>query len=277
MRKQGANFLWLLILLALIFVIGALLIGGDILVFLAPRMEPMAWFGWIVLIALCVFQCFHIFRNVRQSKSASFRPGMLLFLIPVILILTVTPNPGTFGSLLNRAVKILVPADASVADARSGMETAESAPAGETGETAASGDESDPADLSPCTVEAETARFSPSDDRFSEYLRNTLEEVNGKTITVYGFVYTDASFPENTALVARTMVSCCAADASIVGFHVRLDPSADLSSGEWVRVTGIIRRFRMDYEGEQYDFPILTDGIILRCDAPDAENAYIYP
>ena len=48
---------------------------------------------------------------------------------------------------------------------------------------------------------------------FREYLHNTLEELVGKTVTVYGFVYSDDAFPENTVLVARMMITCCAADA----------------------------------------------------------------
>jgi len=281
MRKLVAEILWFCILLALILIMGYLLIGGDVLIFIAPRMVPMVWFGFAVLIALYVFQAFRIVKLVREKQFQGFgKTGMLLFVVPVVLLLTVMPSATTSGSLPNQNVKILTQSTESTAAVQADTMTQDeqSSP---TGAEPAKTFESVPvealASLNSCILEDETAYFNPSTDVFSDYLQNTLEELVGKTITVYGFVYTEDAFPADTVLVARMMVTCCAADAWIVGFHVKVDSSVDLAVNDWIRVTGTVRSFSMEYYGETYDFPILTDGIILRCEAPDAEDAYLYP
>ena len=48
MRKTATEILWLFILLALILIMGSLLIGGDILIFLAR-----AWCRWCGSGSLC--------------------------------------------------------------------------------------------------------------------------------------------------------------------------------------------------------------------------------
>ena len=282
MRKTATEFLWFGILLALILIMGYLLISGNVLLFIAPRMVPMAWFGLAVLIALFFYQALHIVRMIRRKEMCGAgKIGMLIFLVPVVLIATVMPDAGTTGSLPNQTVKIIATVDADETELAAQTERMETEQAGDM-------DEADDRDtkivesedidtLGACELMEETAYFNASEDAFSGYLQAPLEELLGKTVTVYGFVYVDNEFPEDTVLVARTMVTCCAADAAIVGFHVKVDPTVNLTANEWVRVTGTIHSARLPYYGEYYDFPVMTDGIILRCDTPDAEDAYLYP
>jgi hypothetical protein len=49
MRKAVGEVLWLLVLGAVTVIMGWLLFSGDILLYLAPRMVPMVWFGAFVL------------------------------------------------------------------------------------------------------------------------------------------------------------------------------------------------------------------------------------
>ena len=182
-----------------------------------------------------------------------------MFLVPVLLILTVVPNENTPGSLPNHNVTML----------------------NLTGESAAEAERAVQADtltgFMPCVLEDEHAIYDSKADLFSDYLHNTVEELAGRTITVYGFVYADESFPDNTVLVARLMISCCAADASIVGFHMQVEEGVALAQSEWIRVTGNIQSISLPYYGAVCDFPVLTNGIIVRCDTPDVDDVYIYP
>lgn len=266
MRKSGSEILWLAILLALILIMGSLLISGRILLFLAPRMVPMVWFGLAVLTALFAYQLFQILKAMRKKQwHGSMRLGMLLFCVPVVFILTVMPDGSTSSALPNHNVQMV-----SMAGESTGGNS-------DSNEAEISAQPDDGYGYSACVVEEERARFNSSVDLFSEYLHNTVDELLGKTITVYGFVYLDDSFPDNTILVSRLLITCCAADASIVGFHVKVEASNDLVQNEWVRVTGTVDSISLFYYDEMYDFPILTDGIILRCDEPDVEEAYLYP
>lgn len=296
MRNRGAQILWLVILLALVVIMGVLLIGGDILLYLSPRMAPVVWFGFIVLTVLSIYQLWQILMGPACHKKG-IRLGSLVFLIPIILILTVTPNDNTSAALPNQNVKLMSMAkndaletdedtvSASPLPSQTDEETAEAsqspAPAATRDETVKEETESvntiDASDALPCVFEEGTAAFDASTDKFSDYLYNSPEELSGKTVTLYGFVYTDESFPKNTVLVSRLFISCCAADASIVGFHVKVEKTDDFADDEWICVQGTAEVMKMEYDGVLYDFPILTDGTITRCEQPKAEEAYIYP
>ena len=270
MGKCGTKALWLFILLFLVIIVAEVLVSGDILLYLAPRMVPMVWFGLFILAGLSAFQCFELvqcFRHVNTEEQA--RLGILLFVLPVLLILTVKPNAETPGMLPNKTLK-MVSSISETGIAETQQET-------EQGIESIT-DELALEDYLPCVlVEDERAIFNVSTDLFSNYLLETAEALDGRTITVYGFVYYDESFPQHTVLVSRLMINCCAADAATVGFHVKIEVGSDLEINEWIRVTGTIQTIEMLYYGSYYSFPILTDGLILRCDAPDIEDAYIYP
>ncbi len=287
MRKRSVEILWFLILMALLLVMAYLLWGGGILLLLAPRMVPMVWFGFAVLLVLYVFQALQLVRGLRrQPGRGNGKASILMYIIPLLLFITVTPNQSTPGMLPNQNVSIMSLNSAEAASTADAGETTGPQPADATAQTNGSGAELDNAasvsaaevkNLASCVLDSETTSFHPSDDSFSKYLQSEVKNLIGKTITVYGYVYTSDSFPENTILIARTMIACCAADASIVGFHVKVDKDAGLVNNEWIRVTGTVRSFVMDYYGATYDSPILTDGLILRCDAPTIEDTYIYP
>jgi putative membrane protein len=270
MGKCGVKALWLVILLSLTAILFTALVSGDILLYLAPRMVPMVWFGFVVLAGLCAYQCLETIKCIRRAEtSAKFRLGTLLFFVPMIFILTAAPNTGTPGSLPNQNVRMV------------SLTAANSAGAAQEGSVQPSGNnaavKSGSSDFLPCVLGEERAFFDPSADRFRDYLYETADALAGRTITVYGFVYRDDTFSENIVLVSRLMITCCAADAATVGFHVQLEPGTSLERNEWIRVTGTIRIMEMPYYGNCYDFPVLTDGLILRCDAPDIGGAYIYP
>lgn len=259
MAKCGGRVFWLAVLLALTVIMGAMLISGDVLLYLAPRMVPMVWFGFAVLAVLCVHQGAEIVLCLRGgAKVGKARFGTLLFLIPILFILTAPPDAAAPGALPNQTVRLQTSGSAGAA------QPAADAPAATV-------------DYPPCVLEDERAFFNPDADLFEDYLRETVEDLDGRTVTLYGFVYRDESFAPDVVLVSRQMITCCAADASIVGFHVQVDPEIDLQLNEWIRVTGTIKTKNILYYEAYHDFPVLTDGLILRCDAPGAQDAYVYP
>ena len=50
-----------------------------------------------------------------------------------------------------------------------------------------------------------------------------VEDFEEDVITVFGYVYMNDTLPENTILVARQYVSCCMADASVIGYCVEVE------------------------------------------------------
>ncbi len=298
MRNRGAQFLWFVILLAFVAVMGILLVGGDILLYLSPRMVPVAWFGFAVMIFLAAFQLRQILSGTA-SHERKIRLSHLVFLIPIILMITVTPDENTSAALPNQNIKLVsmvkntpsaaesetntLPSPTTSAKPSEDSQEAQTSPMSSESPIEADEPQDEAADAMPasdavpCVLKSGTVPFDDATDSFSDMLYNSAEELAGKSVKLCGYVYKDDSFPENTVLLSRMYISCCAADASVVGFHVRVKNADDFENDEWICVQGTMQPFTMDYYGEQYELPILTDGTITRCDAPDAEEAYIYP
>ena len=290
MNRRSVEVLWLLVLAAMAFVTGLLLFSGDILLYLAPRMLPIAWFGFAMLCILAIFQLARLIRTQRQEFGKAARLYSLMFLIPLILFATVTPNEATAVTLTNPGVKVAGATQAAATPKPSRTPEATAVPG-----TADAGQETlaayetpevtpeptpapevateDVAALTPCTL---TEEGEAAADNFSNYVYTPIEELEGQRITLYGFVYKDNAFPDGTILVSRMLMTCCAADTSLVGFHVRVENTGDFENDEWIQVTGTVKAFEMEYEGDTYTMPVLTDGTIIRRSVP-AGDPYIYP
>jgi len=138
----------------------------------------------------------------------------------------------------------------------------------------------DIADMEPCVTADNmdaSETISSMAGEFREYMYKSLEEINGQEATLYGFVYKDDAFPQDTIAVSRMLISCCAADASLVGFHVKVEDVGKYEDDEWIVVTGVVMVGSMDYYEQHYEIPIITGGTVVKCESPEANQAYIYP
>ena len=292
MRKPVDGLIWLIILLSFSIVLGVLLIGGTITLYLAPRMVPVVWFGFCIFGILSIYQVVIIVRDMRAHKGGPMKLYSLVFLLPIFLLTTATPQASTpqmlpnqnigFGAIdtpdtAQRPSPSPKPAATPPEDI-SPFPDLESSPV--PAETSAPEEppmpEMDVADMPFCILNPDPIT-GQGYGSFADYMYLSMDELIGQEITVYGFVYQEDSFPLDTILVSRLMITCCAADAMVVGFHVRVEDANDFSSDEWIQVTGTVQRFAMEMYGETYELPILTGGTVTRCEAPPTEDAYIYP
>lgn len=97
------------------------------------------------------------------------------------------------------------------------------------------------------------------------------ERFNGQEADVIGFVYREATFPEDTFMVARFTISCCVADASAIGLPVVWQNAGDFPQDTWVRVRGVfeVGAFRGD------TVPVLHAAGVETVQQP--EHPYLYP
>jgi uncharacterized repeat protein (TIGR03943 family) len=93
----------------------------------------------------------------------------------------------------------------------------------------------------------------------------------GEEARVIGFAYRDERFAADQFMVARFVVSCCAADAAPLGLIVQWPDSQTLTDDQWVEVAGHIEPGR--FAGEA--MPILIADSITPTDIP--ERPYLYP
>jgi putative membrane protein len=98
-----------------------------------------------------------------------------------------------------------------------------------------------------------------------------INSFNGKQADIIGFVYREASFPDDQFMLARFTISCCVADSSAIGVPVKWDAAGDFPADTWLHITGAweVGEFR----GETV--PILNAVNIEQVEQP--EHPYLYP
>ncbi len=89
--------------------------------------------------------------------------------------------------------------------------------------------------------------------------------------TVVGFVYHDARYGDDAFMVTRFVVSCCVADAAVIGLVVRWPESADLADDQWVEVSGVF----VPSDLESWRSPVLAAQTVTSIDPPN--QPYLYP
>ena len=86
----------------------------------------------------------------------------------------------------------------------------------------------------------------------NENFENTYEDIYGNTndnigraINMKGFVYKQKGLDKDEFILSRILVSCCAADAQLVGVLCDYSRRKEFTEGTWVNIEGNIRRTRI--------------------------------
>jgi len=247
----------------------------ELEIYLSPKMMPMAIFGLICLAILFVFQQKQII-NEKAREQSKLRVSYILFMIPIIFFFSATPDSETINTLPNKSV------DISYAEQSESMMDVDEQNMQEDENTEIKSQDvkqvviSDINELPPCVLTDEV-RSSTEDSDFRKYLYYSIEKITSETVTMLGFVYKDESFPENTIILARQVISCCAADATISGYFVKVDNADELNENQWIEVKGTIAAIELEMYGSTRLYPVITDGKVIKCAAPSSKSAYIYP
>jgi putative membrane protein len=93
----------------------------------------------------------------------------------------------------------------------------------------------------------------------------------GQEATVTGFVYREEVFAADQFMVSRFVVTCCVADAAVLGLLVSWPNSLDLPLDTWVEVHGT---FRLS-QGAEEAMPMLQADRVMPTMAP--AQPYLYP
>lgn len=95
----------------------------------------------------------------------------------------------------------------------------------------------------------------------------------GKKIKVRGFALKKAMYiKEDQFVIGKYGISCCAADASYMGFFVDYDLSK-IEQDEWYEIEGVLEK---GIDGEGYDIMIIKAINVEKIDS-NKEKQYIYP
>ncbi|MEU7784813.1 TIGR03943 family protein [Amycolatopsis sp. NPDC049159] len=219
MKRETQNILLLLLGGALI----KIALNGDYLRYVKPAQQPWIITGGAVMVLLGAVAIVRDLLSVRTSRpdgeahpavvepgspddghghAHSARPAWLL-LVPVLAVFLVAPPALGADSVIRTESR--VPASAAAANAASFPPL----PAG---------------DPVPLAVNEFVSRAG----------WDAAGTLNGRTVSLTGFVV----HADGGTLLARLVISCCAADAFPVTVRLRGGEADHLASDAWIRVTG---------------------------------------
>lgn len=82
-----------------------------------------------------------------------------------------------------------------------------------------------------------------ADTDYALWYRDMMEEIqkyHGKTVKFKGLVANDKSIPDNTFIIGRHVMTCCADDIQFAGLIAVCNQKCNLVTGDWVNVTATI-------------------------------------
>ncbi|MFN8459557.1 MAG: TIGR03943 family protein [Anaerolineae bacterium] len=215
--------------------------NGTLLYYISER---FAWLTLLAAIGFIIVGASYRYRATtdqhdHQHGNLSWG-GLLLVALPVILGLLVPPKPLGAAAMSNREFEVGSVASASVPKTSQII----SRPAGDK---------------------------NVLDWLIDFRLAKDPAAFTNQEAQVIGFVYRDDRFGQDSFMVSRFVISCCAADATPMGLMVRWPESTGLVSDAWVEVKG---RFQPgEFDGEP--MPFLIAETVTPTKVP--EQPYLYP
>ncbi len=95
--------------------------------------------------------------------------------------------------------------------------------------------------------------------------------LSGTEARIVGFVYHDPQYGEEYFVATRFVVSCCVADAAVVGLVVRPPAGVTLANDQWVEVQGVFAPSQL----EAWRPPVLVAHAVTPVAQP--QQPYLYP
>lgn len=252
MKRHNINtWLWFVVLVVFTLAIAELLVSGRILFFLHPKMVKFAYLSLVIFAVLSVYEGYRLFKTAGVGRKP-FKWGITLYILPLILLL-MRPELMDAETLKNKAVQIGQQA------ALTGSEIAQNP--------------SEPTTL-PVAPLPEVI-----DDGFVKMVTATQNDLAGhigKTIELQGFVYMQDSFKPNEFVVSRLAITCCAADAAVIGILSRYDGEMAIRPDQWVSVKGVISEtlIKDEESGFEFKMPLLLIETLEEIEPFD--NPYVY-
>ncbi|MBM7702440.1 TIGR03943 family putative permease subunit [Metabacillus iocasae] len=307
---QFLHYIRGIILIGFALLMFKLMITGDIIHFIAPKMQPFIYFAAITFFLLGVIQ---IWRSSTKINEASCECGhnhheggrlqsvliYAMFVLPVLTgflfsdhvldssvaakrgikfgaNVTERPTPEQREELMNQSGTSDDELEQYMNDVLS-REIEEPAEEGELPLT-------HPEDFVPQDppkgyyekVEAslkEQKKITVKDEEYipvMNVIESNVEAFVGKEIEVDGFVYREPEFEDNQFVVARFGLSCCVADASVYGTLATSKHAQKFEEDEWIKVKGVIEQ--IEYNGLL--LPYIQIKEITKIERP--ANPYVY-
>lgn len=222
--------------------------SGEIANFMHPKMIKYVYVGFIALGILTIYQFFNLFSYHEEHE---IKYGYIMFMIPLVLGFFISPKGLNAYAVKNRGISIFQKAN-TLSDDKSTMSQEE--------------------------IKIVDGEIAIDDKNYLQVMNKLYENISkykGNRITIKGFVYTDTDFEKNNFVAARMVLSCCAADAEVVGYMCEYNGSDKLAKDEWVQLTGTLEEGYININnGERRLIPLIKVEKLTKIKEP--VNKYIY-
>lgn len=213
MRKVNVNqSIRLVILLGLGMYIFMLLVSGDLKNLVHPRTAFYIKLCLIMIMFMTALQLTKVF----SKEAANINMGYMLLCIPVVLGLFIRPS-AVDGSIAKNKGVIMSWEVNQIKNEE---------------------------DIHPASLE-DKGIISIDESNYMKIIRDMGRDPGqyiGRRVKVSGFVYRNESCTKDTFVIARMLLTCCAADSEAVGIPCVYNNNIGIEDGTWVSVSGVVQQ-----------------------------------
>ena len=250
MKRFNINeFFWFIILVAFSAYIAYLVSSKQINLYIHPKMQKYTIVSFLVLAELAIFQFFKVFSVKKKEK---IKAGYILFFVTLLAGVFISPKGLNSVIADNKGIDLSNPSKSTTESSNYQYELK-------------------------LPMESEVLMFNDKNYfRLLNDIGTNLESYIGKKVQINGFVYKDESFKEGEFVVARMLMTCCAADTQTVGLLCKWSEAEALNKDEWISISGVldIGTYLNKSNGKEIKLPAV---IVEKVDKIEKiENPYIY-
>lgn len=254
--------------------------SGTIHMYVHPRIVSYIKIGTVVMLAMSLFQLKEIFKP--QRKQVNFYQ-YFFFIIPLLMAFTLPAKEVNIGivsfasnidSMISKNSTVQSKAqnnDNYIQDNSQNANNIRDTYNTQNSDISLSVNgkegESKGLKLQDNTVVMDDSNFV----KWLDEISNNPLKYEGKRVTVSGFVFKDKQFKPNEFVPARMMMTCCAADMSIVGLPAKYKLASELKKDSWLKFSGTI--VNGEFNGQP--MPIINVESAEKIEKPQYE--YVYP
>ncbi|MFC0522835.1 TIGR03943 family putative permease subunit [Pontibacillus salicampi] len=261
-----------------------LVVSGQILNFVSPKMLPYFYFALVSLIVLCYVQFsrgteedqdIHCDCNHEHSYSKSYIKSLLLYSVFVLPVLTgFLFADHTLGSSIAAKKSVAFSSQSNETNNAMNVDKEKGITEENASPEAASGIIT-PKEMYPKRFkemkESQTINLTDENYISSIYILGDNPSLFlDKQISMIGFVYRDTVLDEERLLIGRFGVSCCVADAGINGLMVEGQNIHQFETDTWVKLSGVLTETQF----KEWTLPLVSITSVERIEQP--EQAYVY-
>jgi putative membrane protein len=231
-----------------------LLVTGEVLLFVHPRMTKYISPAAFLFLILGLVQAFQAFRPKSHSGRRFLRWGYAFFLAPLVLTAVAGPQ-----GLKETAADTRILREGS--SAWQPLKT--------------------PRGISEILASVPADKVLFLDDSiyaaFAEDMLSDPKKYDGRLVSFLGFVHRTPGLEADRVFITRMMITCCVADSEPIGILASWKGVEELKNTEWVQITGKIERVlhKNPYTGKEGPAPLVRAGKVEIGKRP--ESLYVYP